>query len=59
MLVTLIDTPNIEEAWNMSGSLPQEVVITGNDSSFLLTLFIALLSAAIAYFISKKSIKNN
>jgi quinol-cytochrome oxidoreductase complex cytochrome b subunit len=59
MLLTMLYTPNIEEAWSMSGSLSQETVITGNSNSFLITLFTTLLSAAIAYLIPKKLIKNN
>jgi fructose-specific phosphotransferase system IIC component len=59
MLLTLMYTPHIEEAWNRSESLSNEVVITGNDSSFLFTLFMALISATIAYFITKKFIKSN
>ena len=58
MFLTLMYTPNVEEAWNMSGSLSKEVVITSSYSSFLPTLLIAFLSATIAYFIPKK-ITNN
>ncbi|MEI3614000.1 hypothetical protein [Pseudogracilibacillus sp. SO30301A] len=56
--LTVTYKPNIEEAWHMSGNLSQEIVIKSN-SSFLLTLFLAFLSATIAYYIPKKFIKNN
>ncbi|KMY31849.1 hypothetical protein ACZ11_06575 [Lysinibacillus xylanilyticus] len=59
MFLTLMYTPNVEEAWNMSGSLSKEVVITSSYSSFLPTLLIAFLSATIAYFIPKKITNNN
>lgn len=54
MFLTLTYTPDIAEAWNLAANLSQEVVIRNNHSPFLLTLFIAFLSATIAYFISKK-----
>jgi ABC-type Fe3+ transport system permease subunit len=59
VLLTFMYTPNIEEGWNMSGSLSKAVVITGSHSSFLPTLLIAFLSATIAYFVPKKIINNN
>jgi quinol-cytochrome oxidoreductase complex cytochrome b subunit len=54
MLLTLMYTPDMEEAWNFSGNLSQEVVIQSSHSPFSLTLFIAFLAASIAYFIPKK-----
>lgn len=54
MLLTFTYTPDIEEAWNMSANLPQETMIKSSHNPFLLTLFIAFLSASIAYFIPKK-----
>jgi len=59
VFLTSMYTPDIEDAWNMSGSLSQEVVIKNSHSPFLLTLFIAFLSATIAYFIPKKLTNNN
>jgi len=58
-LFTFMYTPDIEEAWNSSANLSQEVVIKSNHSPFLLTLFFAFLSATVAYFIPKKFMKNN
>lgn len=54
LFLTIAYTPDIEEAWNMSADAPQKVVIKGSRSPFLITLFIAFLSASIAYFIPKK-----
>lgn len=54
MLLTLLYTPDVSEAWNTSVNLSQEVFIIGNNSSFLVTLFLALLSASIAYVIQNK-----
>jgi len=54
MLLTFTYTPDVDDAWNMSANLSQEVIIKSSQSSFLLLLFIAFLSATIAYFISKK-----
>ncbi|GEL78456.1 hypothetical protein [Tenuibacillus multivorans] len=61
MFLTYSYTPDIEEAWNYSANLSQEVVIKGSYAPFLLTLLFAFLSATIAYFISKKimSTKNS
>ncbi|WP_026907388.1 hypothetical protein [Paucisalibacillus globulus] len=60
VLLTFIYTPSIEDAWNMSSSLPKEVIISSNHSPFLVQLLIAFLSATIAYFIPKKfRSKNN
>lgn len=58
MILTFMYTPDITEAWNTSANLPQEVDI-GSNSNFLLTLFIAFLSATIAYFIPKKITKSS
>ncbi|ASK61605.1 hypothetical protein CFK37_05200 [Virgibacillus phasianinus] len=57
MLLTFTYTPDISEAWNLSAN-SQETIIKSSHSSFLLTLFIAFLSATIAYFIPK-NIPNN
>ncbi|WP_249872180.1 hypothetical protein [Oceanobacillus saliphilus] len=57
MLLTLMYTPNITEAWNVSANLSQEVIIESSNSHFILTLFLAFLSAVIAYFILKKITK--
>lgn len=57
MLLTFIYTPNLEEAGNMSGGLPQSVVISSGSGSFLPPFIIAFLSASIAYFIPNKIIK--
>jgi len=59
ILSTFMYTPDMEEAWNSSANLSQEVVIKSNHRSFLLTLFIAFLSATIAYFIPKKFMRND
>lgn len=53
VLLTFLYTPNVEAAWDMSAHLPQEVALNASGSPFLLTLLIALMSATIAYFISK------
>lgn len=57
MLLTITYTPDIAEAWNLSANLSEGTVIKSSYSHFLLTLFIAFLSATIAYFIPKKFIK--
>lgn len=58
VLLTLMYTPNIQEAWNMGGVLSQEVIISSSHSPFLTSLLIAFLSATIAYFIPKKLTNN-
>ncbi|MBP1970165.1 ABC-type Fe3+ transport system permease subunit [Virgibacillus natechei] len=60
IILTITYTPDIEEVWNMSANLPDEVVMQGSSSSsFFYTLFIAFLSATIAYFIPKKFTKHS
>lgn len=59
MLLTITYTPDIAEAWNLSANLSEETIIKSSNSPFLLTLFIAFLSATIAYFIPIKVTKNN
>lgn len=54
MVLTYTYTPEIEKAWELSATLPQETVIKGSQHSFLLTFVIAFLSATIAYVIPKK-----
>jgi len=54
MLLTVTYTPDVNEAWIMSGSLSQETIIATTHNPFLLTLIIAFLSATIAYFIPEK-----
>ncbi|WP_010531420.1 hypothetical protein [Lentibacillus jeotgali] len=54
LILTYVYTPDIEEAWNLSAALSRETEINSSSSSFLITFFIALLSATIAYFIPKK-----
>jgi len=58
-LLTFMYTPDMEEAWNSSANLSQEVVFKSNHHPFLLTLFFAFLSATIAYFIPKKFMKTD
>ncbi len=53
MYLTSAYTPDIKEAWNANAALPQQTVILSTNSSFLLTLVPALLSATIAYFLSQ------
>lgn len=55
MVLTYLFVPSIEEAWNSVANSSQEVVRNRYDSSFLFTLFIAFLSASIAYFIQMKT----
>jgi quinol-cytochrome oxidoreductase complex cytochrome b subunit len=57
IILTLTYTPDIAEAWNMSGNLPQEIVIKGSHNPFLLTLFLAFISATIAYFTLRETTK--
>ncbi|WP_017185770.1 hypothetical protein [Alkalibacillus haloalkaliphilus] len=57
MILTWMYTPNVSEAWSMSGSFPQETVIVGNFS--LVSLGIILASTVIAYIISSKIIQLN
>ncbi|MFU0792035.1 MAG: Integral membrane protein [Virgibacillus proomii] len=52
LLLTLIYAPDITETWNINANLSQTVVL--KSSSFLIPLLFTLLSALIAYFISKK-----
>ncbi|WP_163971105.1 hypothetical protein [Oceanobacillus halotolerans] len=59
ILLTYAYTPDITEAWNLSANLSQEAVIKSRQHPFLLTLFIAFLSATIAYAIPKKTTKTN
>ncbi|MFD1361302.1 hypothetical protein [Lentibacillus salinarum] len=59
LFLTLLYTPDIQEAWNSSASLSQETVIKSSRSPFLLTFILAFLSATIAYFIPKKMTKNS
>ncbi|MUK90616.1 hypothetical protein GMD78_19855 [Ornithinibacillus sp. L9] len=51
LFLTYVYTPDIAEAWGMGANLSQEVAIKSSQSPFLFTLFLALLSATIAYFI--------
>ncbi|GEN45450.1 GNAT family protein [Alkalibacillus haloalkaliphilus] len=57
MVLTWMHTPNVSEAWSMSGSLPQETVIVGNFS--LVSLGMILASAMIAYIISNRIMQFN
>ncbi|MDQ0350296.1 phage shock protein PspC (stress-responsive transcriptional regulator) [Alkalibacillus filiformis] len=57
MILTWMHTPNVSEAWSMSGSLPQETVIVGGFS--LVSLGMILASAVIAYIISSKIMRLN
>ncbi|PKR78748.1 hypothetical protein CEY16_03045 [Halalkalibacillus sediminis] len=61
VLLTFLYTPDLKEVWNMSDNSPRETVITSSSTSFMLTLFIAFLSATISYFITNKitNFKNN
>ena len=59
LFLTLTYTPDITETWNMGTTLSQETVIVGSHKSILPTIFIAFLSAAIAYFIPNKLIRTN
>lgn len=60
IFLTVAYTPDIEEAWNMSANSSEQVAMKGSsNSSFVYTLFIAFLSATIAYFIPKKFTKDN
>lgn len=59
VFLTFAYTPDIEEAWNSSANLPQEVVIKSGHSPFLLTLLVAFISATIAYYIPKKVTNKN
>ncbi len=52
ILLTVAYFPNIEAAWNVAGSLPNQVMMQG--SSFSLTWLFGLLSGTIAYFIVGK-----
>lgn len=54
MLLTTVYTPDVEEVWSMSASLPQEIAIQSSQSPFILTLIVAFISATIAYFIPRK-----
>lgn len=54
MFLTVTYTPDVNEAWKMSSSLPQETIIAATHNPFLFSLIIAFLSASIAYFIPKK-----
>lgn len=46
--------PDVNEAWNASASLSQEIKMYSSSSPFLLILLIALLSATAAYFTAQK-----
>jgi len=59
LFLTFTYTPNIEDAWNSSVNLSQEVVLKGNQRTLLLPLIIAFLSATIAYFIPGIITKTN
>ncbi|GAB3798873.1 hypothetical protein [Virgibacillus kimchii] len=54
MLLTYFYTPDIQDAWQMSGNMGQEIVVQRNDSSLPLTFVNAFLAASVAYFISNK-----
>lgn len=54
MFLTMMYTPNIEKAWELTTSLSQEVVITRNYSDYWLNFLIAFVSASIAYIILNK-----
>ncbi|UJL46493.1 hypothetical protein KFZ58_00455 [Virgibacillus sp. NKC19-16] len=51
VVLTTFYTPDLSEAWNMSGNLPQEVAL--GKSSYFPTLLIAVVAAALAYLIPK------
>ncbi|MDY0404337.1 hypothetical protein P5G51_001940 [Virgibacillus sp. 179-BFC.A HS] len=53
--LTLFFTPDITEAWNQAGNLPNSVVMKGT-SSFI-PLFFAFLAATLAYFTPKIFVK--
>lgn len=57
IFLTSAYAPDIEGAWNASAALPQKAEIIAGGSPFLLTLLLALLSASVAYFVSRKFAK--
>ncbi|WP_339226390.1 hypothetical protein NSQ77_12735 [Oceanobacillus sp. FSL K6-2867] len=59
MLLTFTYTPDIAEAWNQSGMLAQETIISSGQPSILLSLIISLFAASVAYFIVNKFKKIN
>lgn len=54
MIITTLSPVSTGDAWSQSALLPQETVVSGSILTSVLTLFIALISAASAYFIQKK-----
>jgi ABC-type Fe3+ transport system permease subunit len=54
MFLTFVYTPDIKEAWSLSANLPQETVIVGGKSQFLLSILYAFIASSIAYIISNK-----
>ncbi|MBA2876500.1 hypothetical protein [Thermaerobacillus caldiproteolyticus] len=53
-ILTLMYTPNMSDAWSKNAGLPQEVVFGGSD--FMPTLLVAIISATIAFFMSKRGV---
>lgn len=54
IFITVTYMPDMEVARNMGTFLSQETFIVGSDSSLLPAIFIAFLSASIAYIIPNK-----
>ena len=51
--------PNVNEAWNSSATLPEQVELYSVSSPFPLNLLLALLAATAAYFLSQRFPKRN
>ena len=58
MIITTMYPANMGDAWNQSALLPQETMVSGSIFTPVITLFTALISAAAAYLIQKKSFPN-
>lgn len=54
VLLTLFHIPNMESAWENNVNLSSEVILTSGENAILLSLFMVLLVAAIAYFTARK-----
>lgn len=59
LFLTLAYSPDLEEAWDRSATLPREIVIIKEEqTSFSFTLISAFFATSVAYFVPKM-IKNN
>ena len=54
MFLTATYTPDINEAWNQSATLPGQVDMISSSNPFFFTLLLAFLAGTIAYFIYEK-----